>query len=162
MKATTLLRKQHAEVKSLFARAEKQKAKATSEKIIKSLLAHMLIEEELFYPAIREVDEDLILESYEEHATARFTMTRIEETAGSDEAFEPRLTTLKELIEHHVEEEQDDLFPAVDKKLKNAASEALAEKMKASFDAYMKQSTATLFAKIERVSPKPSMKSRAA
>ncbi len=164
MKSTTLLKKQHAEVSALFKAAEKQKskAKATSEKIIKSLLAHMLIEEELFYPAVRELDEDLILEAYEEHATARFTMSRIEETEGSDEAFQPRLTTLRELIEHHVEEEEEDLFTKVDKKMDEDVTAELCEQMKASFEEYMELSVDELMAKIEAVSPKPSMKSRAA
>jgi hemerythrin-like domain-containing protein len=140
MKATELLKHQHQEVKAIFKALENKEgnARAHLEKLANSLSAHMVIEQELFYPAVFEADEDLVLESYEEHAVARFALKRLLKTSPSDQTFIARVTTLKELIEHHVEEEEDDLFPKAEKALGDSSAE-LCQKMK------------TLFAKTEEI-----------
>jgi iron-sulfur cluster repair protein YtfE (RIC family) len=135
MKATALLKTQHEEVKSLFKQLEQPngRARAIVEKLATSLAAHMVIEQELFYPAVLNADEDLILESYEEHAVARFALKRLLKTDPADQAFQAKVTTLKELIDHHVREEEDDLFPKAEKALGDS-SEALCQEMKARFE----------------------------
>ncbi len=97
MKATELLKHQHDEVKAIFKQLEGKAdhAKARVEKLANSLSAHMVIEQELFYPAVFEADEDLVLESYEEHAVARFALKRLLKTEPSDETFAAKVTTLK-------------------------------------------------------------------
>jgi sirohydrochlorin ferrochelatase len=95
------------------------------------------IEQELFYPAVLETKKDLVLEGYEEHAVARFALKRLLKTERSDPSFEAKLTTLKELIEHHVKEEEDDLFPKADKAL-GETSEALGSQMKKLYDRTVK------------------------
>ena len=134
MKATELLKQQHDEVKAIFKQLEdgKGNAKALLEKLGNSLSAHMVIEQEIFYPAVLEADEDLVLESYEEHAVARFALKRLLKAAPSDQTFKAKVTTLKELIEHHVKEEEDDLFPKADKAL-GERSKDLGRDMKALF-----------------------------
>jgi len=159
MKATALLKKQHREAKSLFIalkKESKRSAEATAEKLVKSLLCHMLIEEEIFYPAVKAIDDDLVLEAYEEHATARFAMRRLVDTEGRDEHFEARVTSLRELIDHHVEEEEEELFPKVEKKMGDDELNELGDSMKAQFDLYMTEELGALFGKIEALSPQPS------
>lgn len=138
MKATKLLTKQHDEVNSLLETLEKGKGtSATLKKLADSLAAHMVIEQELFYPAVIAVSEDLVLEAYEEHAVARFALKRLMKAEKSDHDFKAKVTTLKELIEHHVEEEENDLFPKAEKAL-GESSEALCDEMKALFDKTVK------------------------
>lgn len=139
MKASTLLKQQHQEVKEIFKQLEKGNGDSTKNlaALANSLAAHMVIEQELFYPAVLSVDKDLVLESYEEHAVARFALKRLLKTEPRDQTFQAKVTTLKEIIEHHVEEEEEDLFPKSEKALGDA-SEKLCEQMKALFEQTVK------------------------
>ena len=135
MKATALLTKQHQEVRAIFKQLEKGngQSRALLAKLATNLAAHMVIEQELFYPAVLKVKEDLILESYEEHEVARFALERLLKTPVSDRTFMAKVITLKEIIEHHVEEEEEDIFPASEKAL-GGRSDDLCTKMKARFE----------------------------
>lgn len=119
MNAIELLESQHRKVEALFKKLEG--GRSDPEKVLtelaNSLAAHMSIEQEIFYPAIKEVDPELVNESYEEHSIAEVALKRLLATEPEDEAFDARVTALKELIEHHVEEEEQELFPAVEKAL---------------------------------------------
>jgi hemerythrin-like domain-containing protein len=136
MKATALLESQHRKVEALFKKLENGRADpiATLEELANSLAAHMAIEQEIFYPRIKSVDADVVNESYEEHAVAELTLKRLLMTDPKEEAFLARVTTLKELIEHHVKEEEQELFPAVEKKLDEDELAQLGKAMKARFD----------------------------
>jgi len=135
MKATALLKKQHDEVRTIFKLLEKGNGHSSEllTKLANSLAAHMVIEQELFYPAVLKVKEDLILESYEEHEVARFALKRLIKTKPADRTFKAKVTTLKEIIEDHAKEEENELFPAAEKAL-GASSETLCSKMKTLFD----------------------------
>ena len=135
MKATALLTKQHQEVRAIFKQLEKGngQSKALLDKLATNLAAHRVIEQELFYPAVLKVNEDLILESYEEHEVARFALKRLMAPGVTDRTFKAKVTTLKEIIEDHMEEEEGDLFPASEKALGDA-SEDLCTRMKARFE----------------------------
>jgi len=140
MKATALLKQQHDEVKAIFKSLEhgNGNAQALLDKLATSLAAHMVIEQTLFYPAMIDVKEDLVLESYEEHAVARFALKRVLKADRGDASFKAKITTLRELIDHHVVEEEQDLFPKAEKVL-GEGSEALAMQMKELFDATVEQ-----------------------
>lgn len=135
MKATALLEKQHRKVEGIFKKlgSGKGDARALLTELANDLAAHMIIEQEIFYPAVKRLKSDLVLESYEEHAIARFALERVLKTDPSDESFQARVTALKELIEHHVEEEEEDLFPKVEKALGSSLDE-LGAAMKERFD----------------------------
>lgn len=139
MKATALLKRQHDDVKAIFKSLEAGNGhtKALLEKLADSLAAHMVIEQELFYPAVQKVKEDLVLESYEEHAVARFALKRLMRADPSDPTFKAKVTTLKEIIEHHVKEEEEDLFPKAEKALGDT-SDGLCAQMKTLFDKTVK------------------------
>ena len=135
MKATSLLEDQHRKVEALFEKLETGgNDAAVLEQLANSLAAHMAIEQDIFYPAIKSVDADVVNESYEEHALAELELKRLLATDPEDEAFQARVTTLKELIEHHVEEEEEELFPAVEKALSADTLEKLGKVMARRFD----------------------------
>ena len=101
---------------------------------IKSALEHhTAIEEEVFYPAVRELGtkkaEDMIGEAYEEHHVIKLVLSELPKVDPADDAFEYKMTVLKELVEHHVEEEEDEMFPMAEKKLGDQRSSELAQQM---------------------------------
>lgn len=134
MKATELLKKQHKKVKdALTAMSESKKVDVKKLRhVADELIAHMVIEEHLFYPAVKKVDEDIVTESFEEHAVARYELTRALAAKGADQV--SRVKVLKELIEHHVKEEEEELFPKVDRAFTKAANETLGARMEAMFE----------------------------
>ena len=119
--ATTLLAKDHKDVKALFKRYEKlTKAEADgserqelAEQICEMLTVHAQIEEEIFYPAVREadVDEDLLDEAEVEHASAKDLIGQIQSMQPEDDLYDAKVTVLGEYINHHVEEEEGEMFP---------------------------------------------------
>lgn len=133
MKATDLLKQQHRTVEALFAKIEAGDSSALQD-LASALAAHMAIEQDIFYPAVSEVDEDTVLESFEEHSVAEVALKRALATDPEDDSFDARVKVLKELIAHHVEEEEEELFPEVEKSLGKAELERLGEDMEARFD----------------------------
>jgi Hemerythrin HHE cation binding domain len=135
------LMKQHREVEALFKKIE-QTEKANERKelmgqIKQKLELHTTIEEDIFYPAIRELDtdkaEEMVLEAYEEHHVVKLVLAELPKVDPEDERFEAKMTVLKELVEHHVEEEEQDkggLFKLA-KKLGKEHLEELGDRMAA-------------------------------
>ncbi|HVU02761.1 MAG TPA: hemerythrin domain-containing protein [Polyangiaceae bacterium] len=135
MKATSLLAKQHKKVKSLFKKLESGKGdRQDLNELANDLGAHMAIEQQIFYPAVRKVDSDLVGESFEEHALAEIALKRLLAVSMDAEAWKARLVVLKELILHHVEEEEGELFPRVERALGDQALNDLGRRMKPMFD----------------------------
>jgi hemerythrin superfamily protein len=139
MQATDLLEQQHRKVEALFAKLEGDDSQPAAkqelvEELANDLAAHMTIEQELFYPAVHEIDAKLVAESLEEHALAELGLRRLL-AASSDDAFKARVTALKELIQHHVKEEEHELFPEVEKAMDADKLEELGAQMKERFDA---------------------------
>lgn len=134
MKATSLLESQHRKVEALFKKLESGRAEPEPllEDLASSLAAHMAIEQDIFYPAVKEVDEEVINESYEEHSLAEVALKRL--LAADEESFKARLTALKELVEHHVTEEEEELFPEVENTLDEDMLNQLGKTMKARFE----------------------------
>jgi hemerythrin superfamily protein len=134
--ATNLLKKQHRKVEATFKKLANGKgdAPALLTELACDLAAHMKIEQDIFYPAVKSIDEDVVLESFEEHALAEIALKRLLSTPPDDDTFIPKVTTLKELILHHVEEEEEELFPKVEKKLGADRNAELGKQMKALFE----------------------------
>jgi hemerythrin superfamily protein len=146
MDAIALLKADHREVEQLFKqfekagdRALKQKEKLV-EKMIRALAVHAAIEEMFFYPTVRtaalkkdnklgEDASDLVLESLEEHHIVKWTLSELEKMNASDERFEAKVTVLIESVKHHVEEEEEDLFPKVKRLLNAKLLNELGERM---------------------------------
>jgi hemerythrin superfamily protein len=123
--ALTLLRNDHRAVEDLFKRFEKagDRAYATKRKLvdrmIQELSVHAAIEEEVFYPAIRErirQSEDEVLESLEEHHLVKVTLAELGGLAPKDERFDAKVMVMSENVRHHAKEEEEKvLFPKVRK-----------------------------------------------
>ena len=109
--AIALLKQDHRTVEDLFAKFEKAsgdvRKQTLAEEICLELSVHAQIEEEIFYPACEgKVDEDLLKESYVEHAGAKVLIAEIIKGGPSDEFYDSKVKVLSEEIEHHVEEEE--------------------------------------------------------
>jgi hemerythrin superfamily protein len=120
MDVLTLLEEDHDEVKKLFERieeAEGSRAREIWNQISTSLTLHEELEETHFYPKLKEeeVARDIVLESYQEHHVLDVLIEEINALEPTDEAWEPKIKVLQENVEHHIEEEQDALFPKVRK-----------------------------------------------
>lgn len=121
--ALTLLKKDHDLAKDLMARVDKEKDvdERTSmfEQLIDALTIHERIEEEIFYPALQRLPnarED-VLESFEEHHLVDQIITGLDNTAIDSETWPAKFTVLKENVEHHIQDEEEKLFPKADKLL---------------------------------------------
>jgi hemerythrin superfamily protein len=137
--AITLLKKDHAMVQALakeFRAAESDEQEAIAEHICNLLTVHTSIEEEIFYPAAREglpdeEGEDLLNEAEVEHAAAKELIAKIESMSSDDDLFAATVNVLMEYVQHHVEEEEDELFPRCKKSKEmdlNAIGQALASR----------------------------------
>jgi hemerythrin superfamily protein len=133
--AIDLLIDDHKKVKKLFKDFDKIKDKGDDEEkqalvqeICSELMVHTQIEEEIFYPAAREaVEEDMLNEAEVEHASAKDLIEQIQALKPSDPMYDAKVTVLGEYIEHHVEEEEKEMFPKVTKAKLDL--EALGEEM---------------------------------
>ena len=118
MDAVTLLKQDHDKVKKMLSELDEttERAVKTREelftKVKHELQVHEAIEEEIFYPALKEHPKakELVLEAYEEHNVVDMVMGEIEGTAFDDERWGAKLTVMKENVEHHIDEEEGEMF----------------------------------------------------
>ncbi|HET9241606.1 MAG TPA: hemerythrin domain-containing protein [Oligoflexus sp.] len=121
--AIQLLRQQHRELEALLAELETTTPKLIKKRedlvrqLVISLEAHTWIEEKILYPAGLEVDPAMTFEAFEEHSLIQFMLHKIVDTEAEDEAFLPRVKVLKEIVEHHVREEEEEYFARLQNKL---------------------------------------------
>ena len=135
--AIELLKADHEKVKDLFEKFDalsdrsKVNKKKIADQICLELTVHTQVEEEIFYPAIREPlkDDDMMDEAIVEHASAKDLIAQISEMDPGDELYDAKVKVLSEQIEHHVEEEEGEMFPKVRKT--KVDLEALGEQMAA-------------------------------
>jgi len=124
--AIELLMNDHREVKALFkqydklvkAEADAGEKQVVAAQICVMLTAHATAEEEIFYPRAREVlgeDEDLVDEADVEHASAKELIAQIEAGSPDDPLYDAKVKVLGEYIDHHVKEEEGEMFPKVRK-----------------------------------------------
>jgi len=137
MDAIELLKSDHDKVSKLFEQAEATESDAKKhelfEQIKLELLTHTHIEETIFYPTIMVNEEikDIVLEGLQEHKQAKTLLREIPNLADGSEVFEAKFKVLMEDIEHHVEEEESDMF----KKVRAAFDKAQLEEMGAQMEA---------------------------
>lgn len=148
MKATDLLKKQHREVKGLFKKMQgtdsPRMRRQLMNEIARSLEGHTLIEEEIFYPAVRGLEtqkaEEMVLEAYEEHHVVKLVLAELPRVNPEDERFEAKMTVLAELVEHHVEEEEKEMFKLA-QKLGRAELAELGQQMEERFETFRAQAS---------------------
>ena len=139
MDALQVLKADHEVVRELFDKFKDAKdAKDTEElsslqeKIFRELEVHTSIEEEVFYPEAQQVGseaEELVKEGIEEHHVVKVLMDEIEDLMPDDDAFVAKMTVLIENVEHHAEEEEEELFPKLRKVFGDERLEAMGKKL---------------------------------
>lgn len=138
MKATKLLSEQHEEVKKLLKELPKAPAKRQRElfeRVAADLTAHDAIERRLFYPAVEAAMgmTPILGESLVEHGVIEFMLYRADRALDGDE-FSYEATVLCESVLHHADEEEEELFPDVERAMDNASLTELGEQMKTLFE----------------------------
>ena len=119
----SLLKADHDKVRKMFKEFEKLEADDSEEKaqLVKQTCAelkvHTQIENEIVYPAIRQAieDDDMMDEALVEHEAAEELISQLEELQPGDELFEAKFTVLGEYVNHHIAEEQKEMFPKAKK-----------------------------------------------
>lgn len=138
MDAITLLRNDHRDLEKLFKRYEKtgdgahKSRRDIVDKVIEDLSIHSVIEEAVFYPAVRKHVPDAegeVLEGLEEHHIMKWTLSELEDLDPAEERFHAKVTVLIETTRHHVKEEEQDLFPQVREVLKRKALTEIGDTM---------------------------------
>jgi len=138
MDALELLKQDHQKVKQLFERGQGTEDKKQQKQIFKEIKAeletHARIEETIFYPAMEEHEElkDMVLESLEEHKQMKTVLREMSRVSPSSERFKPMFKLLKDDVEHHaVEEEEQKMFPKIRKLIEGAELQQLGEELDA-------------------------------
>jgi hemerythrin-like domain-containing protein len=137
--AITLLRDDHDKAKEMLKELEEttERAVKTREqlftKLKTELTVHEAIEEEIFYPALKQHAEakDIVLEAYEEHNVVDMVMGELEQTPFEDETWIAKFTVMKENLEHHIEEEEGEMFEQARDLFDKETLDQLGERMQA-------------------------------
>lgn len=149
MNALDLLMEDHQKVSQLFEQAEgtenEKKKQQLFEQIKTELETHTHIEETIFYPALQEEEElkDMVLEAFEEHKQVKTLLREISNLSDGSEKFDAKLKVMKENVEHHVEEEESEMFPKVEQFLDETQLEELGQQMEAEKKKFGKTQRAT-------------------
>jgi hemerythrin superfamily protein len=111
-----MLKADHRHVQDLFTKfedADKRARASIADEALTALEVHAALEEELVYPAVAEVidDEELINEAKEEHHVAKVLIKELRKMDAEDEGFSTKFKVLGELVSHHIEEEEGEMFP---------------------------------------------------
>jgi hemerythrin-like domain-containing protein len=139
MDALQMLKEDHDKVKKLLSdlgQTTERGVKTRSElfaKVKQELQVHEAIEEEIFYPALKEHPKakELVLEAYEEHNVVDMVMREIEGVPVEDETWGAKLTVMKENVEHHIEEEESEMFKQAKQVFGKDELDQLGERMQA-------------------------------
>ena len=115
--ATAMLRADHKLVSGLFAQYEKTQSSSKKKQLVgqicTELSVHAQVEEEIFYPAVKEAlhDHELVPEATVEHASLKSLICEVEGVEPDGEMFDAKIKVLGEYVKHHVKEEQTEMFP---------------------------------------------------
>ena len=139
MNAFTLLKEDHERVSAIFEKLEQttERAVKTREELFARLKTelenHAQIEEQIFYPALKEAEEtrDITLEGIQEHHVVKTLLRELEAMQVDSETWTAKLAVLKENVEHHVEEEEGEMFPKARKALPKERLETLGKGIEA-------------------------------
>ncbi len=115
--AIAMLKADHKKVSGLFEQFEKSRAASTKKKLVseicKELTVHTMLEEEIFYPAVKAAlrDRELVPEANVEHATVKDLIAQVKDVAPGGEEYDAKVKVMSEYVKHHVKEEQNEMFP---------------------------------------------------
>jgi hemerythrin-like domain-containing protein len=137
MDALTLLKQDHEKVKGMIKQIEETDGRSTGKReelfqtVVDELTVHERIEEEIFYPALQkhEKAKDLVLESYVEHGVVEDLLDEISTIEVGDDKWMPTFKVFRENLEHHIKEEEGELFPKTEQIFSKQQLEKLGEQM---------------------------------
>jgi|tagenome__1003787_1003787.scaffolds.fasta_scaffold20493877_2 hemerythrin-like domain-containing protein len=137
MNAIKLLKQDHEKMKRLFKVLEDSAANSprvrqeTFEKLRQEISLHEEIEEKVLYPALKAHPtlKDIVLEGFEEHHVVDVILCEIEGVPFGDETWMAKLKVMKENLEHHIEEEEDEMFPKAADEFSKEELESLGSRM---------------------------------
>lgn len=127
-----IIKEEHTKVKKLFREFEKaitsdtEEAAKLSQQIIDDLKLHTMLEESIIYPLLKEKDESIFYEAQEEHHVADVLITELEQLEIEAPSFKAKMMVLRENIEHHIKEEENEMFD----KIREVSSRKLSEAAK--------------------------------
>ena len=149
MNAVELLKADHDVVRKLFQdvkESDESRHPAIIKKIKAELDVHAHIEEVIFYPKLQADGDkelvDIVLEGVEEHRQMKMFLRQIADLADGSEQFEPKLKVLMEDTDHHVKEEEDEMFPLVKDQFDSDALNRLGDKMATEKENFNKEASA--------------------
>ena len=139
MKATDLLKQQHRDVTEMFESLKEATTETKREiftELASTLVAHDAIEREIFYPACEKAlgMTDELGESLVEHGVIEFSLYEADQAQGKSD-FDFKCTVLREMVEHHVKEEERDFFPEVEEAIEESELATLGAQMEERFEA---------------------------
>jgi len=118
--ATQMIRQDHKKVEGLFRKVEQTKGTQAKRRLAENVMAeleiHAALEEEIFYPAVKkEVDDgSMVQEAIQEHQTVKQLIAGLKGMGRADDEFESQFSQLVENVQHHVEEEENEMLPKVE------------------------------------------------
>jgi len=139
MNALTLLKSDHDDMKTLLEKADDTTDRAVKTRaallheIAVKLTAHEKIEEDIFYPALKSHPKakDIVLEGYQEHHVVDLIMDELKDLDEDDETWGAKFSVMKENIEHHIEEEEGEMFTKARSAFSAEELDELGERMEA-------------------------------
>lgn len=144
MNALELLKQDHQKVAALFDEVKATDSEARQQKLFaqikQELETHTHIEETVFYPKLMEHEDlrDIVLEGIEEHKQVKTLIREIERLVDGSEKFDAKLKVMSENVEHHVEEEETEMFPQVEEVMSAAQLQELGAQLQAAKSDYTK------------------------
>jgi hemerythrin superfamily protein len=135
MKLWDLLKHDHQEVRNIFSQLEKAKDKARHEELFEKLKAelqlHTKVEEKHFYPALEKHEEtkDMAEQATEEHGEVKRMLTHLSSLVAGGEKFLDLIKELQGSVEHHVKEEETEIFPAAEKAIDKSQLDRIADEI---------------------------------
>ena len=147
MDALKLLKDDHNKVKKMLEEGDSSTERASKTrtdlftKLKQELQVHEAIEEEIFYPALKQHAEakEIVLEAYEEHDVVDTIMGELETTPVEDETWGAKFSVMKENLEHHIEEEEGEMFKQARSVFGESDLENLGDRMRARKQALMSE-----------------------
>jgi hypothetical protein len=124
-----MLKDDHEKVKGLLKKTVNDETDKHFSTLVKELEEHMKGEESHFYPKLEDKNKKRILEGYEEHRLTKQVLRELDEERTGDEKWFAKVSVLKDLVEHHIEEEEDEIFSIAKDNLSTNLQNEIAEKI---------------------------------
>ena len=137
MDALKLMHEDHKKLKDLLEKAEESRGESSREHLLATirteLVPHERMEEEIFYPALKSHPKarDIVMEGYQEHHVADVILDELNDTPADTEVWKAKMKVFKESLEHHIKEEEGEMFRKARSVFEHEELEQLGERMEA-------------------------------